>query len=362
MKSRWIVTESMGMIVTILLALALALGPAQAQKPAPQGETAIQAPLGTAFTYQGQLQDNGAPANGSYDFRFTVYDVAGGGAPLAGTLPLTLTAVTVAQGQFTVQLDFGDIFENEQLYLEIAVRPGGSSEAVTTLAPRQAISPVPYARYALRSGSANTAASVPCDGVSDKPADLNWRSLYVPATAMNYTPGGQLEMRERGGLRWPGTATELAGFGIPQPDDWDQTTPFTVTLYFALYTATEPGYVRWRLHAGSSQINMPVDNSDTGWDQIHYSAEENADLLGYGAVSGRSYLMKSQSWVSKWYPSTASWYFGTSPTTGNSFGKGPMWFFYFERGYMADGGNSNGETYDGVMYVVGAEITYRAVP
>ncbi|HNT74471.1 MAG TPA: hypothetical protein PKH77_05575 [Anaerolineae bacterium] len=327
-----------------------------------ESPTAPQTALGTAFTYQGQLLDNGSLANGSYDFRFTVYDVAADGSPLAGTAPLTLTAVTVAQGQFTVQLDFGDIFENEQLYLEIAVRPGGSSEAVTTLAPRQAISPVPYARYALRSGSADTAASVPWDGVSDKPADLNWRSLYVPAAALNYTPGGELEMRERGGLRWPGTATELAGFGIPQPDDWDQTTPFTVTLYFALYTASEPGYVRWRLHAGSSQLNWPADDSATGWDQIHYGAEEDAALLGYGTATGYSYLMKSQSWVSKWAANTGSWYFGTSPSTGNTFGKSPMWFFYFERGYIANSGNSNGETYDGVMYVVGAEVTYRAVP
>jgi len=37
-------------------------------------------PLGTAFTYQGRLTDNGSLANGNYDLRFSLYDavIAGG--------------------------------------------------------------------------------------------------------------------------------------------------------------------------------------------------------------------------------------------------------------------------------------------
>jgi len=34
---------------------------------------------GTAFTYQGRLDDAGQPAHGIYDFRFTIYDSASGG-------------------------------------------------------------------------------------------------------------------------------------------------------------------------------------------------------------------------------------------------------------------------------------------
>ena len=34
----------------------------------------------TAFTYQGKLADNGNPANGHYDFQFSLFDALSGGA------------------------------------------------------------------------------------------------------------------------------------------------------------------------------------------------------------------------------------------------------------------------------------------
>ena|SRR6185369_16982810 len=41
-------------------------------------------PQGTAFTYQGRLNDNGNAANGIYDLRFTIYDAGGGSNVVAG--------------------------------------------------------------------------------------------------------------------------------------------------------------------------------------------------------------------------------------------------------------------------------------
>src|SRR5262249_55247390 len=59
----------------------------------------------TQFTYQGKLNDNGAAANGSYDFQFKLFDsVAQGGQQ--GTTQ-TVSGLTVASGVFTAQLDFG---------------------------------------------------------------------------------------------------------------------------------------------------------------------------------------------------------------------------------------------------------------
>lgn len=39
-------------------------------------------PLGSAFTYQGQLDDNGTPANGNFDFEFALYSSASGGTAI----------------------------------------------------------------------------------------------------------------------------------------------------------------------------------------------------------------------------------------------------------------------------------------
>jgi hypothetical protein len=63
---------------------------------------------GTAFTYQGRLNDGGGTANSSYDLRFAVYDAATNGVQQGSTL--TNTATTVSNGLFTVALDFGNQF------------------------------------------------------------------------------------------------------------------------------------------------------------------------------------------------------------------------------------------------------------
>ena len=105
------------------------------------------APLGTAFTYQGRLTDNGSPANGAYDFIFTLYDAASGGSAVGS--PVTLGDILVSQGQFTALLDFSSgIFTGDARWLQISVRPGGSTGAYTALIPRQALTPTPYALYA----------------------------------------------------------------------------------------------------------------------------------------------------------------------------------------------------------------------
>ena len=45
---------------------------------------------GTAFTYQGQLQNNGSPASGTYNLTFTLFDTNASGVAIAG--PVTNNA------------------------------------------------------------------------------------------------------------------------------------------------------------------------------------------------------------------------------------------------------------------------------
>ena len=66
------------------------------------------APFGTAFTYQGRLNDGGATARGNYDLSFTLHEAATRGASL-GTFVL-LTAVPVSNGLFTVTINTNNEF------------------------------------------------------------------------------------------------------------------------------------------------------------------------------------------------------------------------------------------------------------
>lgn len=98
-------------------------------------------PLGTGFSYQGQLKESGVPFNGSADMVFGLFDSESGGNPIGGAIPLA--DVAVVNGLFTVELDFGTSpFNGQAVWLEVSV------EGVI-LAPRQALTPAPYALFAL---------------------------------------------------------------------------------------------------------------------------------------------------------------------------------------------------------------------
>ena len=96
------------------------------------------APLGTALTYQGRLQDGTNAATGLYDLRFALYDAASGPAQVGATVAKSATGVT--NGLFTVLLDFGAVFGSEARWLETAVRTNGAA-SFATLAPRQPLTP-----------------------------------------------------------------------------------------------------------------------------------------------------------------------------------------------------------------------------
>ena len=99
---------------------------------------------GTAFTYQGKLAANATPANGFYDLRIILYTADVGGTQ---TGPVLTNTTSVNSGLFTVPLDFGDVFNGTNYWLDIAVRTNGVG-GFTPLAPRQPITPTPYAMFA----------------------------------------------------------------------------------------------------------------------------------------------------------------------------------------------------------------------
>lgn len=115
---------------------------------------AAQTSMGTAFTYQGQLKEAGAPVNGTADFEFSLWDAAGSGDPPTGGTQIggtqSVDNLPVSGGLFTVELNAGGefgatAFNGDARWLEIAVRSPAGSGTFTTLAPRQPITAAPYA-------------------------------------------------------------------------------------------------------------------------------------------------------------------------------------------------------------------------
>lgn len=104
-----------------------------------------ESPLGTAFTYQGRLEQSGVPVDGedAADLRFTLYDGADSGAnQIAG--PLTFQGVDIVDGLFVVEVDFGvGAFNGDARFIQIeaAIPPGSTFVA---LDPRQPVTAAPY--------------------------------------------------------------------------------------------------------------------------------------------------------------------------------------------------------------------------
>lgn len=106
----------------------------------------------TAFTYQGELGQDGAPANGTFDLRFRVYDSASGGMQMGPTV--CVDNVSVVNGKFVALVDAGQQYSGiAARYLELDVRADTGQSCVnatgfTTLSPRQQLTPAPRAAAA----------------------------------------------------------------------------------------------------------------------------------------------------------------------------------------------------------------------
>lgn len=144
-------------------------------------------PQESAFSYQGRLEQNGAPANGSFDFTFALFAAASGGSAIGSTL--SRPDVAVDDGLFTVELDFGSTaFEGSRRFLQVSVNG-------TTLTPRTAIGTTPYASVALTALDAGMAQSVPWRGATQfvvapetdvTPDQASWFSVVIGADGLPF--------------------------------------------------------------------------------------------------------------------------------------------------------------------------------
>lgn len=116
----------------VVLAGALGLNDAIADEPA-----------GDAFTYQGELRQDGEPVAGPLDLRFRLYDADVGGNQIGDELIADGFDAFDDDGRFSIDLPFDEShFGASKRWLEI----DADGE---TLEPRQPIMPAPVAMYAM---------------------------------------------------------------------------------------------------------------------------------------------------------------------------------------------------------------------
>lgn len=103
------------------------------------------------FTYHGYLEDNDAPANGSYSMVFRLYNSSSGGSSQGQQ---SFGSVTVTDGIFSVDLNFSSsVWDASNVYVEVTVDGN-------VMSPRQRVTAVPYAIQA---------GSIHWDDVTNKP-------------------------------------------------------------------------------------------------------------------------------------------------------------------------------------------------
>ncbi|MDQ4123489.1 MAG: hypothetical protein M3209_18795 [Acidobacteriota bacterium] len=75
----------------------------------------------TAFTYQGRLTDGSDQTpTAEYDLQFNLFSVQAGGSPLNNS-PIVIENISVNDGLFAVQLDFGSLFDGTARFMEISL-------------------------------------------------------------------------------------------------------------------------------------------------------------------------------------------------------------------------------------------------
>ncbi len=164
-----------------------------------------QTPVGTEFTYQGQLRQAGDPVDGQADMVFRLYDAAAGGNQVGSTVGPAF--VDVADGLFTVQLDFGAAaFNGDARWLEVEVEFPSGEGNWTTLSPRQPMTPAPYALYALSGPGGGGHWAANGDDIYNTNAGDVGIGITTPSSPLHVVGSGSRTARVRNTSATGGTA------------------------------------------------------------------------------------------------------------------------------------------------------------
>lgn len=168
--------------------------------PMAAAQVVLTTPAGTAFTYQGRLEENGQPVNGPVDIEFRLY---AGPTPLHFAIgsPFVVEDVQVANGLFTAKVDFGPVFTGPSRWLGIGIRPGAATGTFTQLSQRQELTPAPYA----------VGLALPYTGTDNSEGPLFTLSNLGAGGAMSLSSGVGVALTATSSAGTAITATAAAG-------------------------------------------------------------------------------------------------------------------------------------------------------
>ena len=297
----------------------------------------------TAFTYQGRLNDGGAPANGNYDFAFVLYSGATNGVTIGN--PVWLSQVPVTNGLFTVAIneynEFGPgAFGGSARWLEISTRTNNNAlgNNFIPLSPRQSIVLTPQAAFAVNALSATVATSV-VDGA---------------ITSSKLAPGSvEVGSLAPGSLTWSNLTGIPAGFA----DGVDNDTIYGAGLGLTLGAADHQFSVDFA-GTGSASTAARSDHGHFGafWGgstafgiglSVTNGAANSAGLYGQqGTGSGFPYIFGNTAGV--WGESSQG--SGVYGASGSATGRGVL-------GYAVATNGANSGVYGSTMSPSGAGVT-----
>jgi hypothetical protein len=246
-----------------------------------------QTPLGTTFTYQGQLENAGDPANGLHDLQFQLFSAAAGGTQIGSTI--CVDAVNIVDGLFTVPLDFGAAFDGNQRFLQVFVRPDSTPAncaggAYTTLSPRQPLTATPYALKVpgIDGNSLNAADGSPTDALFvDNSGKVGIGTLAPTHTVHIATVGPTIALQDlapaaqqAGYVSYRDNANvERAWVGYGTPG----------SPHFSVINARPTGKIELRTLGGGGSVFLPSDFLGIGTSSpanpLHIASDLNAVVL-----------------------------------------------------------------------------------
>jgi len=330
--------------------------------------------FGEPFTYQGELESGGLPADGVYEMEFTLR-LTSDSSLVAGPV---LVFVDVDAGLFTADLEFGDgVFEGASRSLQIKVRPGGSLGAFTELLPWVEIHSAPTSQYSLATRGVYVSPAGRVGIGTTTPGDVR---LVVDADGANqaalFNGGvriGDVELGTTGTLNVNGTSSAPA---ILAESNWyairgtHSTTTGTFPGVWGDTNSTSSnangvrGYVNSTSPGSGSSGVRGINNGTNGSGYGVHGSHAGGGYGMYGtSVSGRGVYGSASSSSGTTY----GVYGLSSSTSGNGVfgwataGTGTTYGVHgISNSTSTSGAGVNGYSNDGIG-VQGASVTFRGV-